>query len=136
MANEHTEIPWRPWRLRFHERRPLLLLGDFIAASTSFVLALYFWAQSERFLGFSTEFIQRRVPWWFWLIPLIWILLLVELYDLYRASDWRATIKGIATAAFVGFVVYLFFVFFTMLILLEQCCHAEEWRHFSCLLLY
>ncbi|GAB4474464.1 MAG: TIGR03013 family PEP-CTERM/XrtA system glycosyltransferase [Anaerolineales bacterium] len=112
MANERTEIPSRPWRLRFYERRTLLILGDFLAASLALLLALYLWAQSERFLGFSFEFIQRRVPWWFWLIPAVWLLLLVELYDLYRASDWRTTVKGIATAAAVGFVAYLVLFFY------------------------
>ncbi len=112
MVNEHSELPSRPWRLRFYERRPLLILGDFVVASISLILALYFWASSERFLGFSAEFIQRRVPWWFWLIPLIWLIFLVELYDLYRASDWRATVKGVATAAVIGFVVYLVLFFY------------------------
>ncbi len=112
MVNELSELPSRPWRLRFYERRPLLILGDFLVASISFILALYFWASSERFLGFSAEFIQRRVPWWFWLIPLIWLIFLVELYDLYRASDWRATVKGVATAAVIGFVVYLVLFFY------------------------
>ncbi|MCS7246753.1 MAG: sugar transferase [Anaerolineales bacterium] len=112
MSVERPDVPSRPWRLRFHERRPLLALGDFLAASISLVLALYAWSLGERFLGFSVEFVQRRVPWWFWFMPLIWLLLLIELYDLHRASRWRATVKGVATAAGIGFVVYLILFFY------------------------
>lgn len=88
------------------------MLGDFIAASVAFYIALYTWAYSERFLGFSMEFIQRRVPIWFFLIPIIWMLLLIELYDVFRAADWRATVRGVAAAAFIGFGLYLLFFFY------------------------
>ena len=112
MANQRTELPSRPWRLRFSERRSLLLFGDFVAASIAFYIALYTWGHSDRFIGFTWEFIQRRVPPWFFLFPLVWILLLIELYDIYRAADWEATIKGVATAALIGFLLYLFLFFY------------------------
>ena len=101
----------RPWRIRFKERRSLLLIGDLIIAILALIGALYFWASSEKFLGFSVEFIQRRVPPWFFLFPLVWLLLLVELYDVYRAGNWIATLKGVATAALIGFGLYLFLFF-------------------------
>lgn len=112
MTKQSHEIPSRPWRLRLSERRSLILLGDFLAATIAFYLALYNWAQSERFLGFSLEFIQRRVPVWFFLFPIIWMLLLIELYDVFRAADWRATVKGVATAALIGFGIYLLLFFY------------------------
>ncbi len=112
MANQRTELPYRPWKLRFSERRSLLLLGDFVAASLAFFIALYNWGHSDRFIGFTWEFIQRRVPPWFFLFPLIWILLLIELYDIYRAADWEETIKGVATAALIGFILYLILFFY------------------------
>jgi exopolysaccharide biosynthesis polyprenyl glycosylphosphotransferase len=101
----------RPWRFRFKERRSLLLIGDLIVAILAMIGALYFWASTEKFIGFSMEFIQRRVPPWFFLFPVFWLLLLVELYDVYRAGDWIATIKGVATAALIGFGLYLLLFF-------------------------
>ena len=43
---------------------------------------------------------------WFYLLPLIWILLLVDLYDVNKAANWRKTVRGVAVSAFIGFVVY------------------------------
>ena len=100
-----------PWQLRLGERRALLLIGDFVVAIAALWAALYFWASSERFLGFSVEFLQRRVPPWFFLLPLIWLVLLIELYDNHRASDWWKTVRGVAIAALIGFGIYLLFYF-------------------------
>jgi exopolysaccharide biosynthesis polyprenyl glycosylphosphotransferase len=47
-----------------------------------------------------------EVPFWFYLLPLIWILLLIELYDPHVASSGRRTTKGIAIAAFIGLLAY------------------------------
>lgn len=100
-----------PWRLRLQERRTLLLMGDLIIAIISLVLALYFWGIADRFPGWSLEFIQRRVPGWFFLFPIFWLILLVELYDVHRAGNWRATISGVATATLIGFGLYLLLYF-------------------------
>ena len=99
------------WRLRLQERRTLLLIGDLIIATISLVLALYFWGIADRFPGWSIEFIQRRVPAWFFLFPIFWLILLVELYDVHRAGNWRATISGVATATLFGFGLYLLLYF-------------------------
>jgi exopolysaccharide biosynthesis polyprenyl glycosylphosphotransferase len=103
-----------PWQLRIGERRVVLLIGDLFIALISWGLALYFWASGEKFLGISTEFLQKRVnpqP-WFYLMPFIWLVLLVELYDVHRAGDWGKTIRGIALAASIGLVLYLLLYFY------------------------
>ncbi len=103
-----------PWQLRIGERRAVLLVGDLLMALISWGLALYFWASSEKFLGISAEFLQKRVnpqP-WFYLMPLIWLVLLVELYDVHRAGDWGRTIRGVALAALVGLVLYVLLYFY------------------------
>jgi exopolysaccharide biosynthesis polyprenyl glycosylphosphotransferase len=100
------------WQLRVGERRTLLLVGDFIVALISLGIALYYWGTSERFMGFSMEFLQKRVPIWFFLLPLIWLVLMVELYDLHRAADWASTLRGVAIAALVGVVLYLALYFY------------------------
>ena len=50
--------------------------------------------------------VKIEVPFWFYLLPLVWLLLMVELYDPHTAIDWRRTLRGIAGAAFLGAVVY------------------------------
>ncbi len=105
-----------PWQLRIRERRILLFIGDLVMASISMGIALVYWGYSARFADFTLKFfktfLQNRVPVWFYLLPLIWMLLLVELYDLHQASDWRRTLRGVAMAALAGLVLYLFFYFF------------------------
>jgi FlaA1/EpsC-like NDP-sugar epimerase len=100
------------FRLRPGERRTLLLTGDLLMASTSLILALYFWASGDVYLDFSLEFI-RRVPAWFYLLPFFWVVLLVELYDDHRASNWQATLRGIANAAIVGLILYMIVFFWS-----------------------
>ena len=102
----------RLWALRLSERRALLLVVDFLVALIALVASLYLWGTSERFSGFTLEFLQKRVPVWFYGLPVIWLLLLAEAYDIHRASNWRKTVRGVALAALVGLVIYLFFFFY------------------------
>lgn len=104
----HTSV----WKLRIGERQVLLVLGDLIVAFISLFLSLYYWGISERFTGFSMEFLEKRVPLWFYVLPFIWVIVMVELYDVHRASDWTKTIKGVAFAALIGFILYLFLYFY------------------------
>src|SRR3972149_4997825 len=108
--------PIRPvshFRLRPGERRTLLLVGDLLMASTSLILAIYFWASGDPWLGFSLEFIRQHVPAWFYLLPLFWVVLLVELYDDRRSSNWQVTLRGIANAAIVGLILYMIVFFWS-----------------------
>jgi exopolysaccharide biosynthesis polyprenyl glycosylphosphotransferase len=102
----------RFWQLRIAERRALLVIGDFLMAAFALGLTLLYWGASERFMGFSMEFIQKRTPLWFFTLPLIWIVLLVELYDIHRAGDWQRTVRGVAMAALVGLGLYLVVYFY------------------------
>lgn len=101
-----------PWRLRLGERRWLLALGDFLMAAASLVLSLLYWGSSVRFIQFDLQFLQERVPLWFYFLPFIWLLLLIELYDLHRAGSWKTTLRGVALAALVGFVLYVILYFY------------------------
>jgi len=102
----------RFWQLRIGERRVMLLIGDLTMALIALGFALYYWGSSERFLGFSLEFLQKRVPVWFYFLPIIWLLLLIELYDINKAGDWGKTIRGIFVAGVVGIVLYLLLYFY------------------------
>jgi exopolysaccharide biosynthesis polyprenyl glycosylphosphotransferase len=75
------------------------------------VISLYFWSQRDQWLNFSMEFIKVRPASWFYFLPLFWILLIVELYDIRRASRKNDTIRGVGIAAAISFAIYLL-VFF------------------------
>ena len=101
-----------PWRLRIGERRIVLLTGDLFAALFTLGVALYIWGSRLRFIEFDIVFLRQRVPFWFYLLPVIWILLLLDLYDVHRAGNWSRTVRGILGAAAVAFGLYLVFYFF------------------------
>ncbi len=101
-----------PWRLRIGERRIVLLTGDLIAALFTLGVALYIWGSRLRFIEFDIVFLRQQVPFWFYLLPVIWILLLLDLYDVHRAGNWSRTVRGIIGAAAVAFGLYLVFYFF------------------------
>jgi exopolysaccharide biosynthesis polyprenyl glycosylphosphotransferase len=94
------------WRLTLRERQSILLFGDLFVSVLSLLLSIYFWAQPD-WLTFSTEFIQQRIPFWFFLLPFLWLLLLIELYDVRRASSFRNVFKGILSASAVCLAIYL-----------------------------
>lgn len=115
-------------RLRPSEHRFLLLLGDLLASVSATLLAYYVWQQfslykliadlvargikPERAEDIARNNLAINVPFWFYLLPLAWLLLMAELYEPHTASNWRKTLRGIAIAAFVGIVVYsLVFIF-------------------------
>jgi lipopolysaccharide/colanic/teichoic acid biosynthesis glycosyltransferase len=114
-----------PLRLRPNEHRAILFVGDLIMAIGSMFLALYAWGQYNLYVyeilfdQYIAQDIPARVarelaegqtifsvPFWFYLLPFIWILLLVELYEPHVAASGRRTTRGIAIAAFIGLLAY------------------------------
>ncbi len=97
----------RAWRLRVSERRLLLVVGDLACATIASVIALTLWARLD-YLGPdpSLEFIQQRAP-WFVLLPPLWIVLMVNLYDVQRAASLRQTVRSVIFAAMIGGILYL-----------------------------
>jgi FlaA1/EpsC-like NDP-sugar epimerase len=111
-----------PLRLRPSEYRSILWLGDLIMAITSLFVALYTWRRYNFYVTLA-DLLARGIPriraeiqaevrnsiqpdFWFYLLPIAWMLLLVELYEPHVASSGRRTTRGIALAAFIGLVVY------------------------------
>ncbi len=103
-----------PLRLRPGEQRSILLIGDLIASAAAVFGSLYIWyeyllyqkIQSGMTLVRAQKSIQIEVPIWFYLLPLAWLLLMVELYDARTSSNWNRTLRGIVVAAFVGLLAY------------------------------
>jgi exopolysaccharide biosynthesis polyprenyl glycosylphosphotransferase len=98
-------------RLNSGERRLILMTGDFFSAVIAMALAIFIWARPD-WLNLSLEFLQNRIPGWYYLLPVMWVLLMFELYDLKRASRHREIAKGIGLAAGVSLILYLL-VYFT-----------------------
>ena len=99
------------WHLRASERIFILAVGDTLIAAVSLLLALYFWASGDSWLNFSLEFIVQRPPFWYFLLPVFWVILLVELYDVHRASKPLEVLKGIGLAILIYALVYLLIYF-------------------------
>ena len=99
------------WRLSLVERRTLLVIGDFVVGLISLAAALLFWATNAEWLGLSVAFLQERVAPWFYLLPFIWLALLIDTYDAHRSADWRKTVQGVASATAIGLGLYLIVYF-------------------------
>jgi len=108
MASDTTKTTWR---LRPGEQRALLLLGDFFMAVLALLGGIYVWSTGDKWLKFSLEFFRVRVDSWFYLLPFVWMLLLVEIYDLHRAAHWSRTIRAVFLAALIGGIAYLLIYF-------------------------
>ena len=111
-----------PLRLRPTEYRNILFTGDLLMAIVALFSALYAWRQYNYYVRLG-ELLARGVQraraedqallfydiepqLWFYLLPVAWMLLLVELYEPHVASSGRRTLRGIALAAFLGLVAY------------------------------
>ncbi|HPH95352.1 MAG TPA: exopolysaccharide biosynthesis polyprenyl glycosylphosphotransferase [Anaerolineaceae bacterium] len=100
------------FRLKPSEQRFVLLVGDIVMSAAALFAALYYWYIADNLTNFSVEFLQYRPAFWFYLLPLLWLLLLVELYDQRRASNVGDTLRGIGLAAAICTILYLL-VYFT-----------------------
>ncbi|WKZ39659.1 MAG: sugar transferase [Anaerolineales bacterium] len=107
-------------RLRPGEQRFILLLGDFIASVGATAGAIFFWYQYSLYRliesgispGRAERLIQVEVPLWFYILPLVWLVLMVDSYDPHAAANWLRTLRGIAVAPIVGLLGYsLLFIF-------------------------
>jgi len=111
-----------PLRLKSSEHQTILFFGDLLMGIASVFAALETWrrynlsvevarlvesgfglARAEQLAG---EFVSLKVPIWFYLLPIAWMLLLVELYEPHLAGSGRKTTRGIAIAAFLGMAAY------------------------------
>ena len=97
-------------RLRSPERRVLMFIGDLVASILALVLALVLWSQKD-FLHFTWAFLDQRVPGWFYLLPLFWLLINLDLYDVRRANRRGETLRGILMSAGLSALLYLLLFF-------------------------
>ena len=107
----HSNSVSNSLRLSPSEQRFLLVLGDILAGFLGLLLAVFIWSRVDQGSVFNLEFIQTRVPSWFYLLPLLWIIFLVEIYDLRKANSYRETFKGIGLATVLAGLAYLIVYF-------------------------
>ena len=101
-------------RLRPQEQRAILLIGDIVASIGAMFGAIYIWywytlnrlIQSGFTQARAEKLIQIDVPYWFYLLPLVWLVLMVELYDPHKSASWSKTWRGVMLAAFLGLLGY------------------------------
>ncbi len=109
----HLRLGPRRWIPRPSERRVLLALGDLLAAGVAWLAALLTWYWSalpySAWRGWWGFAISR--PAWFYALPFLWLLLLVDLYDDSRALSARRTTQGVLFSALLGLLLYLLFYF-------------------------
>ena len=99
------------FRLKPSELRFILVLGDFLAASIALLIALYIWASGDSWYHFSVEFLKYRAPAWFYLLPFIWLILLVDTYDSRKSANLRQTLRGISIVFLGSAIIYLVIYF-------------------------
>jgi len=120
-----------PLRLRPSEHRALLFIGDLVMSVLSVFAALHVWRAynynvqyqallaerpiipEPRIIAILNTRVDIEVPVWFYLLPILWMILLVDLYEPYIAGSGRKTTRGIAIAAFIGLALYSFVFVFT-----------------------
>lgn len=113
MTNGNQKPGLSSWYLRPSERRNLLVVGDFIFSWVAFAIAVYAWASA---MAFNTQpvidFARQRLEAWFYWLPVIWMILLIDSYDRRTSSDINRTVRAIGVSALIGAGVYLV-VYFT-----------------------
>lgn len=95
------------WRFRPAEQRTILILGDLFISILAIFLALYIWGtRPDEWLNFSLAFLEQRVQFWFYLLPVAWLLMMIDLYDIRNANNLRTTLRGIFTTGLAGITLY------------------------------
>ncbi len=106
-----SDLPKPTFRLRPNDHRAILLIGDLLMGILAVIGGVYFWAVGDKWINFSIDFFEERVPTWFYLLPFIWMLLLIDLYDVHRAASWQRTTRAVSIAALMGGFIYLLIYF-------------------------
>ncbi len=122
-----------PLRLRPSEHRTILFVGDLLMAVISVFVAVTTWMQYTQYNinlqaasiianaaldgrnidpARARELAERvvnpnvDVPVWFYLLPVLWVILMIETYEPHVAGSARRTLRGIAVAAFIGLIAF------------------------------
>ncbi len=95
-------------RLRQREQRTILLIGDLLVSYLALAAALFAWSLRDQW---HFTFFSNRVQNWYYFIPVLWMILLVDLYEPRHANNWQMTVRGIFIAALTGLLFYTIIFF-------------------------
>lgn len=111
MSTQKQKNYGRIFHLENYEQRLILVLGDLLSGFLAMGISLYIWASGDSWLKLSVEFLKHRAPTWFYLLPLFWVLLLFNNYDLQKAGSFKETTKGVGVSIAVATIIYLVLYF-------------------------
>jgi exopolysaccharide biosynthesis polyprenyl glycosylphosphotransferase len=100
------------WRMRSGDRWLPLVAGDLLVSSIALVISIYVWIIQDWLISSWVSFVRERIPFWFYFLPLIWLIFLVEIYDARRASRRSETLKAVGIASAISLGIYLLVFFF------------------------
>jgi len=78
----------------------------FLALYTWYEYSLYLLIKSGLSAAKAERLIDVKVPYWFYLLPLAWLLLMVDSYEPHIAASWKKTLRSIAVAPITGLLGY------------------------------
>ncbi len=98
-------------RLTPRERRAILIFGHVIAVILALAVSLLSWANEDTWLGVSISFLLERPDPWFYLLPFLWLILMVPLYDVRKVNYFQNALKVVIGSALTSIAVYLLIFF-------------------------
>ncbi len=104
----HTSLKQR---LTPRERRAILIFGHVIAVLLALAVSLLSWATEDDWLGLSFSFLMERPEPWFYLLPILWLVLMAPLYNVRKAHYFQYALRVVLVSAFICIAVYLLIFF-------------------------
>ena len=111
MAENKTIQPSIKQRLNARERRAILLFGHIVAVILALAVSLFAWATQDEWLGLSLSFLLERPDPWFYLLPVLWLILMIPLYNIRNVHLFQTALKVVITAAASSLAIYLLIFF-------------------------
>ena len=98
-------------RLTPRERRFILIFGHVAAVILALGVSLLSWATEDDWLGLSLSFLLERPEPWFYLLPFLWLVLMVPLYNVREVHHVQKSLRVIISAAVSSIAIYLLIFF-------------------------
>ena len=111
MASANKNHSSRKFRLSFRERRAILIFGHIVAVALALIVSLLAWANEDEWLGVSLKFLLERPDPWFYLLPLVWLILMIPLYNVRKVHYFQNTLKIVLISAASCIAIYLLIFF-------------------------
>ncbi len=110
MAETSTYPNHKP-RLSLRERRAILIFGHIAAVGLALIAALLSWANEDAWLGISLSFLLERPDPWFYMLPVLWLVLMIPLYNVRKVHYFQNALKIVLISALSCIAIYLLIFF-------------------------